>query len=156
MEHFCKHLVKSNEIPSNAIRAKEATLVKESCFAYFHTHKSYFLLLQETNVFATDHSHWDREWGGHLHASFGNKNSRGVAILFRSIQTFSLLKKETGQNGRLIIIEISLNSNAFISINVYGPSIDDPRFYTSSIFNVLLKYGPGISTVFFIRNKINV
>ena len=36
---------------------------------------------------------WIREWGGSIEFNYGNTHSRGVAILFRSVLEYKLLKQ---------------------------------------------------------------
>ena len=100
-------------------------------FAFLHNHKYDIVFLQETHSIPNDCQSWSNEWGGEVILSHGDQYSKGAAILFKPKLFFHTLKTHIDGNGRFIVVDFFINNQTFTLINVYGPNIDDPAFFSN-------------------------
>ncbi|KAJ8030141.1 hypothetical protein HOLleu_26461 [Holothuria leucospilota] len=105
-------------------------------FAYLHKSQYDIIFMQETHSLLTDEQRWRAEWGGTAIFSHGANSSRGVAVLFKNAFCFEIKRQLKDDHGRYILLEILVNNMIFSLVCIYGPNIDDPRFYRL-VFNQL-------------------
>ena len=80
-------------------------------------------LLQETHSTKSEELKWKDEWGcKNIIFSHGTSNSKGVAILFSNDLEYKLLKMETDNEGRYIIVDILYNDRILTIANLYAPT----------------------------------
>ena len=72
---------------------------------------------------------WSQQWGGELYLSHGNKLSRGVLIGFKKELAVNVLKVNTDDCGRYIIIQFEHENTKFVICCLYGPNEDKPQFF---------------------------
>lgn len=101
---------------------------------YFNKFSEYDLIfIQESYVTKSTVNIWRKQWGGHLHASFGTKNSLGTLILINKKCTSGVLEDIT-INERCIGVKFEHDDVIYYFFSVYAPSIKGER---SAFFNIL-------------------
>ena len=76
-----------------------------------------------------DEKIWKAEWGGTTYFSHGEKNSRGVAVLFKNNVEYVVHKCKPDKEGRYLILDVTLGNKRINLVNIYGPNQDHPQFY---------------------------
>jgi len=97
------------------------------------------LLLQETHSCPDDECDWLRDWGGDIYMSHWSTNSKGVGIFIAPHVNYDLMSRYTDTDGRVVIIEISINERKLTICNSYGFNEDNPNFF-QTIMDKLLEY----------------
>ena len=72
---------------------------------------------------------WKSEWGGDIYFSHGTTNSRGVMILFIKEIQHLVHSVQTDEDGRWIMLEVTVDDLHVNIINIYGPNDDNPNFF---------------------------
>ena len=67
---------------------------------------------------------WKSEWKGEIMLSHGSSNSKEVCILLPPNLDYTINDKTIDDQGRLLILNITINSNKYILCNVYAPTRD--------------------------------
>lgn len=67
----------------------------------------------------------EAEWGGKCYFSHGDRNSRGVCILFHPSLKIKIVDERLCSEGRFIVLKVLLNGVAVTIGNVYGPNHDN-------------------------------
>lgn len=119
------------KVCSSNVRGMRQTAKRRQQFSYFHRYNFDLILVQETHCTPDMERVWQNEWGGHIIFSHGTSSSKGVAILFNPKLHFSIVKVRNDQNGRYIILDLSIGATTLTVICCYGPNRDDPLFYNS-------------------------
>ena len=78
-------------------------------------------MLQETHSTKKIESKQIAEWGCHIEFRHGISNSKGVAIMFANDYEFQILNVFTDNEGRFIMIEVTINDHPFVLVNIYAP-----------------------------------
>lgn len=84
--------------------------------------KDDIFFLQETHSTARDQKVWLAEWGGGGIFSHGRSNSRGVCILYNTQLSSSISKVIRDDDGRYIILQLSLKDETYTLVNIYAPT----------------------------------
>lgn len=87
-------------------------------------------LLQETHATDKTVQLWQSEWGGRIYASNGDTNVKGVMILCKRNLQYEVVRVETDQEGRIIVMELIFMKVVLLLVNVYAPNQDNPQFFT--------------------------
>jgi len=90
-------------------------------------------MIQETHTIEGDDSKWRSDWEGDVYMSHGTHNSRGVCILISSKVNYDLLTEYKDEDGRVVIIEISVNERKLTLCSSYAFNDDIPEFFASII-----------------------
>ena len=88
-------------------------------------------LLQETHSIKQNEQKWRNEWGYTAFWSSYTGNSRGVAILFKNSFQYDLHNEIEDDEGRYILLDITINNTRLSIVNVYGPNDDNPIFFST-------------------------
>ena len=103
-------------------------------FTWLRNKNANIYFLQETHSTLQNEKTWVEDWGdGALYFSHGSSNSRGVCILTKNVSQFNIEKIYQDDGGRVIILDAQLENQKVTLINVYGPNVDDARFF----YNIL-------------------
>ena len=86
-------------------------------------------MLQETHSTPEDEERWQKEWGGTIIFSHGSSSSRGTCIMFSKDMDTNMHQIVVDQNGRYVILDITINDVRLTLVNLYGPNKDDEEFY---------------------------
>ena len=101
-------------------------------FSWLHNRPADIFFLQETHSTAFCEKKWKDDWGNNnIFFSHGTSNSTGVAILLSNNMDFKIMKEHHDDDGRVIILDVTINDDIMTIINIYGPNVDDPIFFDS-------------------------
>ena len=89
--------------------------------------------LQETHFTKEDEKITENMWGGTIYNSYGSTQSAGVAILINSKCKIESKRIWGDEEGRCIVIELTVKERSILLVNVYGPNRDDPDFFINTI-----------------------
>ena len=78
------------------------------------------LFLQETHSSSKVEQKWKEDFKGHVLFSHGKTNSCGVLTAYFRKETFTIKKRETDKEGRILILDVSVIDSEYILINVYN------------------------------------
>ena len=96
------------------------------------------VFLQETHSSPLDVEKWTREWDGDLIFSHGSSNSKGVLIGFTKDVNANIDKIACDQHGRVLIIDITTNSQKYVLINFYNANIERDQISAIKSLNDLI------------------
>ena len=82
------------------------------------------------------------EWGGLAFFSSYNSQARGVAILIRKNFPIDILDTKKDKNGNFLAIKAKIYDKIIMLCGIYGPNIDDPKFYVEEIFPLIHEWNP--------------
>jgi len=104
---------------------------RQRALVWSKKHNVDILMLQETHSDPDDEIVWRNEWGGDIYMSHWKTNSGGVAILIAPHIQYDLISEFTDPDGRVVIIELSINERRFTLCNSYAYNEDKPLFFNS-------------------------
>ena len=84
--------------------------------------------LQETHSTNDIEKLWYAEWGYKVIFSHGTNEARGVGILFKNDFEHEIHEIIKDEDGRFIILDITLNKKRVTLANVYGCNTDSRSF----------------------------
>ena len=91
------------------------------------------IMLQEVHVKNREQCNlWEVEWGGKIHASCGESNSRGVAMLIHPRSSITLSNVKGDADGRILCGEArsaGTDDTKLLLCNLYAPNIDCAEFF---------------------------
>lgn len=90
---------------------------------------SKIVFLQETHLLEEDNKKIRRRWQGSVFTSSFSSRARGVMTLIHKTVPFQVKNVIKDKMGRYLIIQGSLLSENINLVNLYGPSIDDHKFF---------------------------
>ena len=95
---------------------------------FYWLHRPNIILLQETHSSCGRELVWRTQWGATLLCSHGATNARGVAILIKNKVNFEIHEIISHEEGRYIILDITLEDKRITLANVYGPNEENEVF----------------------------
>ena len=126
--------MKQNDLPVYFSECKwaqnnESWTTKKTKAARVHLAKkkigAEIVLLQETHSDPRLGQVIENEWGGKCYFSHGDRNSRGVCILFHPSLKLEIVDERSCSDGRFVVLKVLLNGVAVTIGNVYGPNYDE-------------------------------
>lgn len=84
-------------------------------------------LLQETHSTDSVPAIWAAKWGGKIIFNHGSASSKGVAILFKPGFQPAINAQVSDPEGRLLLLDITVGSAAYLIGSIYAPMQDRPR-----------------------------
>lgn len=100
---------------------------RRAIFQSLRNQKLDFCCLQETHSSPGTVHLWQSEWGGHLLASSGRQNARGVAILVKRSLQYKIVQQLTDTEGRILLVEIEFQGASYTLGCLYAPTQDKPH-----------------------------
>lgn len=97
---------------------------RRSIFNTCRERKFDFCLLQEMHSTQNTEHLWQAEWGGKVFYSHGESNARGVAILVKRDSDFSVTKLYLDDEGRCVILKVTIHNEPYTLANIYAPTQD--------------------------------
>ena len=98
------------------------------------------LFLQETHSNSRVEQKWKEDLEGPFF-SHGKSNSCGVLIAYFGTGTFIVKKKQTDNEGRILILDVSINDSEYILINLYNAKTENEQIdVLSSLFELLEEF----------------
>ena len=77
------------------------------------------LFLQETHSNSKIEQKWKEDFKGQVFFSHGKTNSCGILTAYFEKETFFVKKRETDKEGRILILDVSINDFEYILINLH-------------------------------------
>ncbi len=102
---------------------------RRDIFNFMWGKKSSIIFLQETHSTSKDEQIWAVEWGYRAYFSHGTSSSAGVTILIKNNFEYYVHDVISDENGRYIILDITIENYRFSITNLYGPNSDSPEFF---------------------------
>uniref|UniRef100_A0AAR2M116 Reverse transcriptase domain-containing protein n=1 Tax=Pygocentrus nattereri TaxID=42514 RepID=A0AAR2M116_PYGNA len=100
--------------------------------------------LQETHLSDDEHKNLRKSWADKVYySSHCSGRKRGVAILIHRQINFTETLVHKDREGRLILVNGTIDGTAVSFINVYAPNEDIPGFVTS-VFNTIAEHSSGL------------
>ena len=99
--------------------------------------------MQETHTSPASERIWRQEFRGQIFFSHGTTRKHGVAILIPQNVPTSIDEVITDDDGQILILDMTINSQNFVLCNYYAPTQDHPLEQLdklSEIQNLLTKY----------------
>ena len=92
------------------------------------------VLIQEAHIKDVQQLNiWRQEWGGHMYASYGESNARGVLVLIHPKCDIDVKNINCDDVGRILCMQITVNDVTYSLCNIYAPNSDDPNFFSEVI-----------------------
>ena len=104
---------------------------RRKIFNFLHDKDFDIILLQETHSTKMSEHQWKSEWGNQIVYSHGEKNARGVAIMFNKKLDYKLINTNRDHLVRIVKVRIKVDKNIFNIVNCYAPNTDDPEFFVN-------------------------
>ena len=82
---------------------------------------------QETHSSKEVEKLWEDEWGDTCLFSHFNNRSAGVCVMFKKGLDYTVHDSKIDQNGRYIILDISLFDQRLTFVSLYGYNSDEPK-----------------------------
>lgn len=111
---------------------------RNQVFLWLKNQAGAIYFIQETHSTDTSEKLWSDEWGDTIYFCHGNSNSRGVCILMNNLD-LDIHKQYQDDNGRVLILDTTINGQKFTLANIYGPNDDNPTFF-EKIENALCEF----------------
>ena len=90
----------------------------------YYNGDKHFVLLQETHSTLFDENIWQKEWGADIIFSHGTNDSKGVAILLPSCNSYKVETEKSWRddNGRIALTRFKCEGESYTIINIYAPT----------------------------------
>ena len=99
------------------------------------------LLLQETYSNSKMEQEWKEDFHGQVFFSHGKTNSFGVLTASFWTEKITVKKQQTDQEGRILILDISLNDSRYILIDLYNTNTEKEQIEVlSNLFALLTTF----------------
>lgn len=98
-----------------------AAVKRSLVFKFLQKHKPHVCILQETHLQGSKINGLRKPWvSEHFHATYSNY-SHGVSILIQKALPFQVLEVSTDQDGRYIILHVSIYNKKMVLVGLYLP-----------------------------------
>ena len=91
---------------------------------------------QETHSSKEVEKLWEDEWGDTCLFSHFNNRSAGVCVMFKKGLDYTVHDSKIDQNGRYIILDISLFDQRLTFVSLYGYNSDEPEMFNEIMKNI--------------------
>ena len=125
---------------SNNVKGLQSRDKRIKLFEYLKNYISSngFVVLQETHSGLNVEKKWADEFKGQLFFSHGKTNSCGVAIGYIGNKPCSLIRQIKDNHGRLLVLEVKIDSEILILINIYNANTESEQLSTLTQLNDML------------------
>ena len=86
-----------------------------------------FLFLQQTHSTEKNEISWKKDFNGQTFFSHGKSNSCGVLISYFGPYKLIIKKQLRDNDGRILILDLTIDDQSFILINYYNPNTEAPQ-----------------------------
>ena len=111
------------------VRGWQNVLTRRASMNHLRDKKRSIYLLQETHCGKNQANLWKNEWGGQALFSESSTTSVGVGILINNNLQHEIHNKIIDENGRYIILDITIMDKRCTLANIYAPNNDNPDFF---------------------------
>ena len=117
---------------SNNVKGFQSTNKRLKLIKYFKDKivPNGFLFLQETHSTVNDEIKWKDDFKGEVFYSHGKSNSCGVLICFIGSKKLFIRNKLSDNGGRILILDVNIDDENFISVNLYNPNTEAEQLKT--------------------------
>ena len=123
-------MVENLKIMSLNCRGLRDNSKRKDVFKYLRERNYSICCLQDTHLTDEDYRYIRSQWGFEVFLSPGNRDSRGVAILFRNNFEYKVIKEKKDTTGNMLILDIQIKEFIITLVCIYGPNTDSPNFYS--------------------------
>ena len=116
---------------------------RKSIFNWLHNNHKGIIFLQETHSTSTMEKVWTNQWGNKIVFSHGTNQKGGVAILFSTEMQCEFKECITDEEGRILLLDLTLEGTDLILLNIYSPTKDKPQEqqqFINRVRNILKPY----------------
>ena len=112
---------------------------KKDVFNWLRQKKLDIYCLQEAHIQNSkrEQARWKSQWGYEAFFSSLDSKSCGVIILFNNTFEYVLHNAISDQQGRYIVLHISIFQQRCTLVTLYGPNTDSPEFFTNLKENLI-------------------
>ncbi|CAC5412116.1 unnamed protein product [Mytilus coruscus] len=96
------------------------------------------ICFQETHSSKDVEKIWEEEWGNTCIFCHHNNRSAGVSIMFKKGLDFTIHDTKFDQNGRYIVIDITLFEQRLTLVCLYGYNTDEPLLFDDILYKIAL------------------
>ena len=101
---------------------------RDRCFQYCKLNNIDIMFIQETHLSTNNERFdWDKQNGNKSFWSYGSNRARGVGIIFSKSFNYEIEWFHHDTEGRLIVLDISVNNTKYRLMNVYCPTLASVR-----------------------------
>ena len=97
------------------------------------------LFLQETHSSSKVKQNWKEDFKGHAFFFHGKTNSCSDLTAYFGKETFAIKEQETDKEGRILILDVSVNDSEYILINLYNANTEKEQINVLGNMFVLLE-----------------
>lgn len=131
-------------------------LKRKVIFSWLQEHQKGITFLQETHSTLKDEKLWCNDWGNQILFSHGTSKKGGVAILFSPDVQVDIKKCVADDEGRILLIDITVEDHDFILCNIYAPTKDKAKEQQSFLIKLKDMLTPYIDRDLFIGGDFNI
>ena len=124
------------------VRGLNSSRKRRAIFRQLHVNKYSIIFLQETYSSTDQEKLWSNEWGSKVYFCHGSKHSKGVAILFNPRLKVLVENEICCENGRILILQFSIDDQKFICANIHAPNNDNAQIIFFKQLRSLLEQFP--------------
>ena len=135
-----------NNISTFNCRGLREATNRAKIFEWMRGRNQDIIFMQETHSTKRDEEVWEREWGGKIVFSHGERNARGVMILIKKNLELDILDVDKDDSGRVLYVVVKLGSAHMLLVNIYAPNEDDAGFF-DTIFQKISSFEEGNTVV---------
>lgn len=114
------------------VQGLQCTEKRIDVFEYIKNKRYDIYCLQDTHFTKENEQQIIDQWGNSNSILSNYKsNARGVAILFNKDLDYKIHRQKVDDNGNFIILDMNIHNQRLTLINLYGPNLDNPIFFTN-------------------------
>ena len=107
-------------------------------FDWARSKNTSIVCFQETHSNKDIEKYWEDEWGNKCFFSHKDSKSAGVSVMFKKGLDFVVHNSIIDDNGRYIILDITIFSQRLSFACLYGYNTDEPSFFDTIMQNILI------------------
>lgn len=138
------------------VRGLNNRVKRKTIFQWFKEQHSGITFLQETHSTDKDEKRWKAEWGNEIIFSHGTGSRCGVALLIDLKNEYHINDIKRDDDGRLVMIDITIDNEVYILINVYAPTKDDSKAQKEFFSKLEMKLNQHIGSNVIVGGDFNV
>ena len=104
---------------------------RRQAFQWLKEKKIQVVCGQETHSTKEIENEWRDEWGGDIVFSHGTSAARGTFILFGKDINKTIHRQIICDDGRYVILDITIDNTRFTLAAIYAPNTDSPEYFSS-------------------------
>jgi len=102
---------------------------RKDVFRWFKKKNPDILMIQESHSNKGKEKVWNREWETKIVYSHGDSNARGVCVCFKKELNYVINNLSRDKDGRILVLDITVDDYRFTLANIYAPNKDTPQFF---------------------------